>query len=841
MARKRQRNNIVQKQVVWGKEFTGRPFLSEPAEILFKDFTVNKTERRRVVLTNVSFSFNTFKLLPLPDDIKDFFEIEYKKPGRMSAGMTCTIHITFHPKVNKDILADLPCLAQTGPFTIPLLCTTKKAVPSVSTQDISFQNVVMGESSTFKLVISNNGALPVHCTLENAEPDGANADVSVSEQVPVPETATDEESLLAIAASVTVASEGERKGRPVTFAPACTVEPYSKTVVKITFKPHHPGSMEVPMRLSFAEEGCDDVPLLVRCHAVPVPIFVEPPILDFRCCVYRKLYRAKVVLHNRGQVALKMLAQVPDELQGALEFNPTLGFVQGCSHSADGVDVNGTFEVQIKFRPQPGLLQQCGRHALAHGGHKGGEAPGVIAVPVRLTTSEILFETPCIDDDVADKCEDDAAWGTFDGNFGSCFTTQSATIPVRMTNMSALPQQYGFVQLPREISVQPEDGFGILVDKDRIDFGQLAVGKSSVVVVRVRNLGSTGASLRMQGLNPIGAYSVINAIRPIAPKSYQDLQVKFEPPGQLHFCETLVLFSETGKASIALSGEGVSPALTVEPASGVIDMGHICAGESTEATFTLHNSTAFPLTYVIRPKKRQESNLCNVAPFSCVPVEATIAAGGSQTVTARFMGDHDRPTQFVSTFVIDVPNQQHEHTMTLKGWAWSRQAFVVPASLADALDVSAPETVQDPFAAPPQMMGSAASGGGRLLNRLIRLNFPRSRASAEAAEKQIVVGCTAVGKDRKGGNASFDIELTGDVASNFACTQLKGSVAPGQQQVVGFTFVPDQSDASSGLSGIDAGHWVECRAVCTVTGGFVPGGGDDTQVFDVVLRGWLSR
>ena len=45
----------------------------------------------------------------------------------------------------------------------------------------------------------------------------------------------------------------------------------------------------------------------------------------------------------------------------------------------------------------------------------------------------------------------------------------------------------------------------------------------------------------MQGLNPIGAYSVINAIRPIAPKSYQDLQVKFEPPGQLHFCETLVL------------------------------------------------------------------------------------------------------------------------------------------------------------------------------------------------------------------------------------------------------------------------------------------------------------
>merc|ERR1711988_1778097 len=104
-------------------------------------------------------------------------------------------------------------------------------------------------------------------------------------------------------------------------------------------------------------------------------------------------------------------------------------------------------------------------------------------------------------------------------------------------------------------------------------------------------------------------------------------------------------------------------------------------------------------------------------------------------------GDHDRSTQFVSTFVIDVPNQQHEHTMTLKGWAWSRQAFVVPASLADALDASAPEMVEDPFAVPSQMMGSASSAGGRVLNRLIRLNFPRSRASIETVEKQIVVGC----------------------------------------------------------------------------------------------------
>ena len=150
MARQRQRDNIVHKQVVWGKEFTSVPFISEPAEILFKDFTVGKTEKRRIVLTNVSYSFNTFKLNPepnpLPDEVKDFFEIEYKKPGRMSAGMTCAIDIKFSPKVNKDIITELPCLAQTGPFAVPLRCLIKRAVPSVNTEVVKFENVVMGES-----------------------------------------------------------------------------------------------------------------------------------------------------------------------------------------------------------------------------------------------------------------------------------------------------------------------------------------------------------------------------------------------------------------------------------------------------------------------------------------------------------------------------------------------------------------------------------------------------------------------------------------------------------------------------------------------------------------------
>lgn len=60
-ARARQRANIVKKQVVLGREYKGTGFLPAPAIIDFKDFTVGKTMKLRIVLTNVSLTFNSFK------------------------------------------------------------------------------------------------------------------------------------------------------------------------------------------------------------------------------------------------------------------------------------------------------------------------------------------------------------------------------------------------------------------------------------------------------------------------------------------------------------------------------------------------------------------------------------------------------------------------------------------------------------------------------------------------------------------------------------------------------------------------------------------------------------
>lgn len=170
-AAKRQLENIVEKQVVWGKEFKGAAFIADPAEIVFKDFEVGKEMVMKLKLTNVSYTFNHFKLLHIEDEFKDFFDITYTRPGRMSAGMTCVLTVRFAPKINSDIVTKVPFLAHTGPFDVPLRCLTRKCVPSLSTNDLSLGTVILGDSISQKITISNDGALDTDFEIIDIEDD----------------------------------------------------------------------------------------------------------------------------------------------------------------------------------------------------------------------------------------------------------------------------------------------------------------------------------------------------------------------------------------------------------------------------------------------------------------------------------------------------------------------------------------------------------------------------------------------------------------------------------------------------------------------------------------------
>ncbi|CAM9575435.1 unnamed protein product, partial [Sphacelaria rigidula] len=154
-----------------GRVFQDRPaFVSKPERVVFTDFTVGKVHRRRVVLTNVSLTFNTFKVLEMPDEITRFFRVTYSKPGRLSAGMTCAVDIVFIPKVDEDIFTELPIRTQTGRLSIPVVCTARRVKPSLSTNLVVFQGTVTGEKETARVVVTNTGAIPTRFTIQDISP-----------------------------------------------------------------------------------------------------------------------------------------------------------------------------------------------------------------------------------------------------------------------------------------------------------------------------------------------------------------------------------------------------------------------------------------------------------------------------------------------------------------------------------------------------------------------------------------------------------------------------------------------------------------------------------------------
>ena len=77
----------------------------------------------------------------------------------MSPGLSCNLEILFTPKIETYIVSSLPLLSETGPVSIPIICTYPKVVPNILTPEIVFEDVVMGETSTLYIKLKNDGAL----------------------------------------------------------------------------------------------------------------------------------------------------------------------------------------------------------------------------------------------------------------------------------------------------------------------------------------------------------------------------------------------------------------------------------------------------------------------------------------------------------------------------------------------------------------------------------------------------------------------------------------------------------------------------------------------------------
>lgn len=117
--------------------------------------------------------------------------------------------------------------------------------------------------------------------------------------------------------------------------------------IQFTFMPIKLADINQNLTLFFENQDyTKPIPIKVVGKCVDVPIYVEKEEYNMNVLVYDQFYREKIVLFNRGQNAMKVQLFYPRDFKPYLEFNPTLGFIQG----------DGRFEIWAKLKPDRSIL-----------------------------------------------------------------------------------------------------------------------------------------------------------------------------------------------------------------------------------------------------------------------------------------------------------------------------------------------------------------------------------------------------------------------------------------------------------------------------------------------------
>nr|XP_032824052.1 cilia- and flagella-associated protein 74 isoform X3 [Petromyzon marinus] len=469
-----------------GLTVQGRCFSSKPNVIAFKNFDVGKIYKLKVVLTNVSYTSNFCRYKGMSEHLEDSVSVRFKPPGQMSAGMSFELMVTFEATKNEDLNGELQFAAQSGPFTVPVQCTTKKCDVTVDRSKIDFGTHVVGETIRRTFTLVNRGALGtrfrfVKADYEEAQEVRATPRVAQGGGGEDASSVSSQRGVEATEAAAAAEAEGEPGDSPEMVESDCSrnspekadVERATQTPdpalpeelrtgevvegelpglgyvkLEVVFTPTVPGDTRATFHVHFTDPGSPRLEVRASALAVDVPVWVQRPNVDLKICTFDRLYQDSVLVHNRATTALRLKFEVCRQLQNYLEVLPKNGYIQAQS----------TFSAQLKFLPRqsmavdaPGYFDKDTRVLEAPVLIRVGDQtkPVPFTVHAIITSSDLHFDREVID-------------------FGCCTIFESVKATVKLTNDSILAQDFGFVTIPEYVDVQPNHGFGTVLPLDTV-------------------------------------------------------------------------------------------------------------------------------------------------------------------------------------------------------------------------------------------------------------------------------------------------------------------------------------------------------------------------------------
>uniref|UniRef100_A0A669BX33 Cilia and flagella associated protein 74 n=1 Tax=Oreochromis niloticus TaxID=8128 RepID=A0A669BX33_ORENI len=400
-------------------------------------------------------------------------------------------------KINEDLEGELQFASALGPFFVPIRCTVKKCILEVDSQFIDFGSHVVGQTISRTITLTNKGALATHFSLDSSTclspetsyvqmPPQVSANTyEASSQNTATNNQNSPESIDAEDVQSKLQSQelsaGEQQEQSVsegakTVPEACLssdldnqtdqtpsdssdiklrdvrggeIGPFESVKLEIIFTPTIPGETRLDFSIKFSDKTSKPIPIHVRGVAVSMPVWVLQPSIDLKICMFDRLYQDTIMVQSRASTALKLTFEVCQDMRKHMEILPKTGFIQAQS----------SFSAQLKFIPRLSLSKDAKKFFDSDTGVlevpmtvqvAGQVQPAHFTVHAIVTSSDLRFDHSEVD-------------------FGYCSIYQSVKSSIRLTNLSLLPQDFGFLGVPEFIEVQPNDGFGTLLPQETLE------------------------------------------------------------------------------------------------------------------------------------------------------------------------------------------------------------------------------------------------------------------------------------------------------------------------------------------------------------------------------------
>uniref|UniRef100_A0A8C2XUE9 Cilia- and flagella-associated protein 74 n=1 Tax=Capra hircus TaxID=9925 RepID=A0A8C2XUE9_CAPHI len=465
----RLRSGVIHKQVASGREFRGCPFNSKPKFIHFKDFDVGKVYKKKITLINATYTINYCKLVGVDEGLQDFIHVDFDPPGPLSAGMSCEVLVTFKPMINKDLEGNVSFLAQTGGFSVPLKCSTKKCSLSLDKELIDFGSYTVGETAIRTITLTNTGGLGTRFRFllasETCEMDTSQSALKLSSIFTYEDkgfydkftTSFSEHQMEGNESSPTDVPSQKESGKldseGVTLTTIMTIPPneeqmefslgettegdigpFSSIKVPVIFTPIVPGTVQNSFKVVFKNQQCPTVStMLLPRHGVPPSTF-HPP---------NHMGPDSILVHTRSKAALRLKFEVCKELRGHMELLPETGYIQALS----------SYSVQLKFLPRHSLPEDAGKYF--------DKETRVLEAPMTIWVADQIKPLGFTVHAVVTTSDLELSPAGLD--FGYCTIYEAIRTQISLCNHSLLPQEFGFVGLPKFVDIQPNDGFGTIL------------------------------------------------------------------------------------------------------------------------------------------------------------------------------------------------------------------------------------------------------------------------------------------------------------------------------------------------------------------------------------------